>query len=165
MSRDTALSVVDAIGFDQVSIRHAVEALRSGDLTKCRQPELLHVVKVLEWIAEADYSLDGNLGAFILALADMRNGAMSPTPATEVAQSVSDHLGFGQTWREEVASCLSANKSPAGYRRVVDRLMKKYGLKQADAIRCVADLAGLKEESVKKSLQRYKKTQAKSTPK
>lgn len=158
MSRYPGLSVVDVIGFDQVAIRHVVDALRAGDLTKCRQPELLQVVKALQWIADADYSLDGNLGAFILAVLDMRNGAMSHTPATVVAQAMADRQGFGQEWRDEIESSLIANRSPEGYRRVVDRLMKKYGLKQADAIRRVADVAGLKEESVKKALQRQRRS-------
>jgi hypothetical protein len=160
MSRDTGISAVDAIGFDQVAIRHVVEALRAGDLTKCRQPELLHVVKLLEWFAKADYTLDGTLGEFVLALADLRSGAMSQTPATTVAQALADRQGFGQEWREVVADSLSANRSPEGYRRVVDRLRKKYGLTQAEAIRRVADAAGLKEDSVKKSLQRYRRSLA-----
>lgn len=159
MSRNSGLEVVDVIGLDRVAIRHVTEAIRAGDLARCRQPELLHVAKVLDWISNADFSLDGNLAAFVLALADMRNGAMSPTPATVVAQALADRQGFGDEWRDEVASCLQANRSPAGYRRVVDRLMKKYGLKQADAIRRVADAAGLKEDSVKKSLQRFRRSQ------
>lgn len=152
-----SFSVVTIQGIDRVAIRHVAEALKADGLAGCRRPERLHAAKILEWIAEMDFALDGNLGEYCQAVVDIRDGAMAPTGATSIAQSKANQSGFGSEWRDEVQAAINANRTPDGYSRIVDRLVKKHGLTRTKAMQEVASLAGIEFESVKKALQRLKK--------
>lgn len=163
-SGEKAAAQFDAPGFDPVAIRHVVDALRSRDFNKCREPEIAHVCTALERISALNECLDGQLGVYLLALANIREGAMSVTPPMAVAQASANDLGFGKDWYDEVQACIDANRSPEGYRRIVERLRKKNGCTQADAIRAVAKLAGIEEASVKKALQRDNKSRKPAQP-
>lgn len=154
--RSVAFHPLEDVQFDLVKINSVIRALRKRDLTGCREPEILHVVKVLEWLIDREIRLDLNLSGFVQVMCQIKEGASGFTPqmATSVHRAYQSKLGFGKEWEEFIRSSLDENRSPEGYERIVHRLQERNGLSKAQAMRAVAEQAGVQPETVKKALQR-----------
>lgn len=154
--RSVAFHPLEDVQFDLVKINSVVRALKERDLTRCREPEILHVVKVLEWLFDRELRLDGNLSEVVQVICQIKDGALGFTPqmATSVHRAYQSNLGFGKEWEEIIRSSLEENRSPEGYERIVHRLQERNGFSKAQAMRAVAAEAGVQPETVKKALQR-----------
>lgn len=146
------LDVATAIQIDHVSVSQVIDALRRNDLSRLREPQRLHVMKVLKWMLEVDEQMYGHAGLLMKELADLRCGKVAADAKTAAALAVAREVGINPEYSEAVHAGLEQNRKQSSFE--VFQEYRKQGISKKEALQKTADQLQIEPESVTRAIRR-----------